>query len=133
MAKNKKRRQPAAEWLTRTLRVHGKRIEVEVPTGRGAQAALERACEEAERRIENEQTGARVRGANPQGRPSKVFDDDLVTAWCRWRDANRAWTVDEVSRSVQRGGIALSVDRITKRVRAFLQQRGDWNKGAGPS
>lgn len=84
-------------------------------------------------------TGRKVHGANLKGRPLTISDADLAAAWCECRRASRAWAVlkvDAVSQLVKdelaRSGVTLSVYRITKRVRAFLTQRGQWNGGAGP-
>lgn len=81
--------------------------------------------------------GRKVVGANPQGRPRMVSDDDLVKMWCTWRLSAPGWTVVAVSQWVRdelaRHGVELSVDRITKRVRDVLTDRRQWNAGAGPS
>src|SRR5438552_6424543 len=98
-----KPRRVAAEILSRTLHVHGLRIEIEVPAGRGARAELDRACEEELRRIEDERVGGRVRRAHPQGRPVKIEDADLAAAWCAARRS--AWLrtarLDAVSTQVR--------------------------------
>jgi len=73
--------------------------------------------------------GSLVAGGNPKGRPLTITDDDLATRWLAARQDwgwTRAGVSLAVSEALAREGITLSADRITKRVRAYLQPRGKW-------
>lgn len=117
-------------WLHRTLHLYGVVHQVEVPPGPGAEAELDRACQEVERRAKHEHVGAKVVNANPDGPPPRISDDDLARRWLAVRRSTFAWKREAVAKQVEddlrKAGIPLGADRITKRVRRYLQARGEW-------
>jgi len=128
MATKVRRGEP--EFLGRTLDLYGVRHTVEVPAGPGAEAELARACEEVERRARYEHVGAKVVNANPGGPPPTITDEALARRWVAVRRRALTWRLPavakEVSTALARDGITLGGDRILRRVRRYLQARGEW-------